>query len=506
MPDSHLQKVDVERVARGASLVFVATFVGLGLNYFYGVMLARHLGPQLFGYYAVALGIFNVLSMVSLLSIDGATMRFLPKLLAEKQNAQAVALIKLVVILAFSTGTFFALLLFLSGDFLAMTFYKNAEIKALLYAFALAIPAFALTTMLICLLQTFHDVRRRMAIKYVSEPILKFMLTLLFFALGWQLGAAMIGIVIAMWVSVFLGAMALRTHLKKIESPHSLPIYGQIKPVMTFSLTLAMGTIFNLAAIRSDILIIGGMVSTEQAGVYAAALQTAAILSLILSSVEQIIAPMLSEAVSGTSAKAKQIYALSLRWPMLLGMPLFTIFVVMAPELLGIFGPSFRQAVPCLIILLVGQLVMLTTGSSNYFLLVSGHSKTVMMNELIGTTILLSLNFLLIPLYGILGAAIAVGGNLAFINILRVFQVYHYSGLHPYDKTLWKPALVGLAVFVVVVSLRNIFVANLVFWLVPITLVLYLALLSAVGIDPSDKKAAMGIVHRIFPAFKRKPI
>ncbi len=506
MPDSHLHKVDVERVARGASLVFVATFAGLGLNYLYGVMLARHLGPQLFGFYSVALGIFNVISMISILSMDSTTMRFLPKMLTEGRKPEALALIKLVVVLCLSTGTFFALLLFLSSDYLAVTHYHNAEIKPLLYAFALAIPAFTLTSLFISLLQSFHDVRTRMAIKYISEPIVKFLVTLLFFALGWQLGAAMTGIVFAMWMSALLGTLALRKHLKKMAGVEKLPIGGQFKPVVIFSLTLAIGTIFNLTAIRADVLLIGGMISTEQAGIYAAAFQTASILGLILSSVEQIIAPMLSEVVSGSSPKAKQIYALSLRWPMLLGMPLFTIFVVMAPELLGIFGPAFRQAVPCLIILLLGQMVVLTTGSSNYFLLVSGHAKTVMMNELIGATLLLTLNFLLIPRYGIVGAAMAVGGNLAFINILRVVQVYHYSGLHPYEKTLWKPALVGIAVFAVVYALRNVLGAGHVLWLVPFTVVLYVALIALMGIDPSDKKAAMGIVNRIFPALKGKVV
>jgi O-antigen/teichoic acid export membrane protein len=438
-------------------------------------------------------------SVISLLGLDSATLRFLPKSLADGRKPEARSFIKLILSLSLAAGIFFSLILFISRNYIAIEYYKNIDIASPLLMFAIAIPAFTLTSILVSLLQSFQDVRKRMAIKYISEPIVKFTITALLFWVGWKLEAAMTGIVLAMWCSVILGGLALYRHMHKVSGGEKMPSGERLAPVLKFALPLVLGIFFNVAATRADILMIGSMINTEQAGIYAAAFQSAAILGLILFSVEQVIAPMLAEMLSGGKKRAKEIYALSLRWPMMLGMPLFTIFVIMAPELMGVFGPSFHQAVPCFVILLVGQMVALVTGSSNYILLVSGYSKIVMLNELIGATILFVLNFLLIPRLGIIGAAVAVASNLAFINILRVLQVQYFLKLHPYEKTLWKPALAGAAVFIAAFILRSNIRAEYVLWLIPFTVMLYVSLTILMGVQPSDKKAIAGILKRLFP-------
>jgi O-antigen/teichoic acid export membrane protein len=71
-----------------------------------------------------------------------------------------------------------------------------------------------------------------------------------------------------------------------------------------------------------------------------------------------------------------------------------------------------------------------------------GKSKFIMYATLSTATLNIILNFILIPIFGIVGAAIASASSLFLINIVKLLKLYSLSGVQPISKNLLKPTLI----------------------------------------------------------------
>jgi O-antigen/teichoic acid export membrane protein len=98
--------------------------------------------------------------------------------------------------------------------------------------------------------------------------------------------------------------------------------------------------------------------------------------------------------------------------PILLG------FVILGrPALSIVFGHEFVVAYPALVLLVLGQFVNSISGSTGYFMNMTGN-QNIMRNIMLFTTLVnIGLNLLLIPKKGIYGSAIAAMVSVSFWNI-----------------------------------------------------------------------------------------
>ena len=107
----------------------------------------------------------------------------------------------------------------------------------------------------------------------------------------------------------------------------------------------------------------------------------------------------------------------------------------------------------CLTILCAGQIINAATGPSGLMVLMSGHTLTNLFNNAFTFLMNLVLNFILIPKYGIAGAAIATSFSIVFVNIIRIIEVYYLIRIQPYGWSFFKPIFagciaLGIAIFV----------------------------------------------------------
>lgn len=113
-----------------------------------------------------------------------------------------------------------------------------------------------------------------------------------------------------------------------------------------------------------------------------------------------------------------------------IAIPLILFMLFFSKNLLGLFGSEYTQDVNILRILLIGQFINVLTGSVGFLLNMTGH-ETDMRNIIIISGILsLILALSLIPIYGILGAAISTSISISFQNLLAVFYVKKRLGIN----------------------------------------------------------------------------
>jgi O-antigen/teichoic acid export membrane protein len=145
-------------------------------------------------------------------------------------------------------------------------------------------------------------------------------------------------------------------------------------------------------------------------------------------------------------------------------------------------------------------LVDYSTGGAlvGYVLQMSGKQDIELVNALVMLITNVALNFWLIPIYGILGAAMATGASYAVINIARLMEVYMLLRIHPYDTNYHKPFVAGFAVILLSVLLL-IFNVSQTIWLfgMVILIIIYFIVLYFLGLEYEDKMIWETIKKRI---------
>jgi O-antigen/teichoic acid export membrane protein len=118
--------------------------------------------------------------------------------------------------------------------------------------------------------------------------------------------------------------------------------------------------------------------------------------------------------------------AASLLFLLCLG-PVF-LFLFFPGQILSIFGKGYVSAADILVILLVGHLVNIMSGSVGYILMMSGNSDMYKSNTFLGAVTVTVVAFCLIPIYGGVGAAVATSCGMCVKNIRGVYKVYQLHG------------------------------------------------------------------------------
>jgi O-antigen/teichoic acid export membrane protein len=117
--------------------------------------------------------------------------------------------------------------------------------------------------------------------------------------------------------------------------------------------------------------------------------------------------------------------------------PLASILLIFPKFLMGIYGSDFLIGVEVLRWLIIGRIVNALSGSVGNLMQMSGQQKIYMNILIIGSVINVVLNYYLIPIYGIKGAAIASVVSLSFWNLTMVYMVKRKFGF----STIYIPFL-----------------------------------------------------------------
>ncbi|GLI33414.1 hypothetical protein DAMNIGENAA_08470 [Desulforhabdus amnigena] len=104
-----------------------------------------------------------------------------------------------------------------------------------------------------------------------------------------------------------------------------------------------------------------------------------------------------------------------------------------------IFGSDFvNKGIPVVIIFTLAQFINSITGGVGFTLIMTGKQKIEFYNSIGLFFVNFTLNLILIPSLGCMGAAIATATSVIFSNILRLMQVYIFYKMQPYGINYLK--------------------------------------------------------------------
>lgn len=430
MEDKWRDNIDaiLARASGGALIVLIG---GAGLAFLSQILFARILGAAEYGIYIYVLTWINLLSIAVTLGLDTSLLRFVPAYIARLEWGLLRGLLRRVtwVVLAASilvsvivscgawvfsdhidkshVNVFFIALLLL--PLIGLTQLRSATMRGLKLIVKAAAPESLVRPVLLMLLAGSAYWLMENELTAFDLMVLNIVGAILAFALGsyWLYGALPLQIKYAQEIS------ANRDWIKV-----SLPMF--VMSVMIYVLN------------QSDILMLGAMVGAEQAGIYAVASRIATLAAFGLVAVNMIVAPMISQYYSaGNYASLQRMITLSAQGVFVFSLTVSIVLWLSGPTLLELFGSEFSVGYDVVTILLVGQIVNALSGSVGFIMIMTKHQEEAAWIVSISAIINITLNYLLIPKFGLEGAAVATAFTMIVRNVCMVAYVLNRLKINP---------------------------------------------------------------------------
>ena len=241
--------------------------------------------------------------------------------------------------------------------------------------------------------------------------------------------------------------LSYSTIIKKcVEIKRLVPDFKTVKMLIGFSAPLAVTSIIALVMAWTDTVMLGYFYGSKVVGVYNVAVPIAKQLSMFLGFIAFIYGPFCSSLYARNKiSEIGRIYQILTKWVMFGALPLFVIVFVFPKAVINIlFGHDYLAAASALRILSFAFLINVMLGLNGYTLIVFGNTRFLFFAGLVGGTTNILLNYLLIPRYGMVGAAVASATAIIILNALYSFKLYISWGIHPFTTSYLKSILASL--------------------------------------------------------------
>jgi O-antigen/teichoic acid export membrane protein len=239
--------------------------------------------------------------------------------------------------------------------------------------------------------------------------------------------------------------------------------------------------------------VVGILSTAHEVGIYNVAARTGGVCAMGLVAFSGIFNPIISDLYSrDVLDDLGALYQDVCRWITVIGLAPFLLTVLLAKDLMAVFGSGFVAGWPVLVLIATAQMFSSSVGPTNRILAMTGRQKTFMIAILCSTAFSLAGSVPLVYFYGAVGAAVATAAGLVVFNLASVLFVRRLLGVWPYNIRYLKPvAAGGLSAAMILVAML-LFTppegvpAILVFS--PLFLLAYVAANLAFGLDVSDRQ------------------
>jgi len=427
----HIEKKLIMGGAWATTSKGLLTLTALAIN----ALLTRLLPPDEIGTYFLLFSLVSVLSLVAQSGMHQAIVKLVAEayatgstLLVRSTIRSAylmVAAITLLVCAAFANG---------AGAWVSSRVFHLTLPDEVVYMASVWIATFAFRSLIAETFRGLSDIKSASLFEGLLEGLIFFCLLgcLYFLYSHSSLGQVILLSIVAACLNILVASTILKkkTNSEPIgtmgykPSPKMIQILSTAWPLWVTGIML-----YGLA--QTDLWIMGILRDQSEVGVYGAvkrlALLTATPLLIANAVIPPLIATMNANKEHDDLEKVLRATATVAALPALLVLALFMLGA--EPMLDIIYGEYYATGASILVILSLGQLVNVWSGSCGYALMMTGHQVAMMKISIFCSVFSVVLALYLVPEFGGLGAATSVSVALAAQNFLMLFAVRHYLGI-----------------------------------------------------------------------------
>ena len=426
---SGLQK----QLFKGISSAFGVKLAGIGLSFVVQVILADALGDLQYGYYAYAATWLNYLIVVASLGFDKAALRQASVFYNKQQYSKFAGYVRYSIQYTLLAGIGIATVFVLVVMVPALK--VEYELQRTFFAAAVAMPFFALLVLYESLLRSI----KKIILAYLPQSIIRpalFIIAIALFKFGFidaQLGAWQAMAINAGSIIIGLGFswLLLKRFVPQLKYEADT---AEHKAWRALGISMLGISVIKTGMAQVDVLSLGFFkeIGAENIGYYNAAKKIANLASFGLLAANIYIAPQISTFYhDGQMKKLEKLVVTASRFILLFTLVATLGLVVLGSWLLGLFGPSFTVAYVPLLILLGGQVVNSWAGPVALLMSMTKYTRLLIRVFFVSMLLNIVINIVLVPTYGIMGAAIGTSAITIIWNIalsIMVRRLLHIRG------------------------------------------------------------------------------
>jgi O-antigen/teichoic acid export membrane protein len=414
----------VDRIARGVKAMLGARVLNLASNGILIVLLTRVLlDPEQFGQLNFALSALGVVTILATLGLPKSAARYVTEF-SETDPGQVPHVVRksltfiLALVVVVAGGTL------LLGRAVANALGTPSLVPFLL-AGSLFVAARALTKYFSALFQGFNRVTYSATVSAVTS-VSRLPLVAGFVVLGFGVGGALYGYVASFALAAGVGGYIAYTRFYADYEAADAPADDLSKRLLEYSVPLTATRGANVLDKKVDTLLVGVLLNMTAVGYYTIAKQVSDFVSAPASSFGYTVSPALGEQSSkDQTERAAKLYEQSLEYVLLAYVPAVVGLILVAdPMVRYVFGTDYLGAVPVLQVfsgfMLVNAVNKVTSDGLDY--LGRARSRAIIKSAMAVSNA--GLNLLLIPLLGVVGAAIATVITYTIYTLSNVYFIH----------------------------------------------------------------------------------
>jgi O-antigen/teichoic acid export membrane protein len=442
-------------MAKGAGIVFAGSIISFGLRYFFQVLVARQIGPELFGIFSLAVSVFGVAEVIAVLGMQKGMVRFVALHQSEGDTRRLKGTIRLGSVFDLGGGIAVALAVVLGSGTLGTAVFHTSILPRVLRAFAIAVPFTALTGVLLAATQGMKIMRYRVYVRDILEQVSRVVLVIILFSLGLRLWAASSAFIAALILGTVASTVFYRRVFRAVLRNDAAQI-AEAKRLLTYCWPLLFANCFAIVEAWLAIFMLGYFRTPEAVGIFSAAYRTSFLTQGILLAFNTMFSPIISDLHhTQQHDRLRTLLKMVTKWIFSLNLPIILVMVFLSREVLWIFGKEYVTGAACLVVLGIGQFMQSAPGPLGILIDMSGRPKITLFNSVAVLLFQTVLCIVLIPKNGIMGAAVAKTASLGFLRALQLYEVRSVLRMHPFRRDFFKPLVAGTAAIVVVTLLKS---------------------------------------------------
>ncbi len=447
---------EISNIAKNAGYGGIGILISYVIAYFSSAIVTRVIGADSYGIFLLASSALSIASLFAMLGLGPGVLRYVSLYAGKNDLPRIKGSIIFSIRVTLVASLLVVVVAFWFAPLLSKEIFHKSNLTIALKILTVGLPFSAIAGICLASLQGLKLIKLNVFLSMIFRPLSRLVFLVVLFLFGFKLLGVLWAAVLS---SIFTCALAFLYLKKNCHSfDRKITAIFESRQIINFSAPLFFESFLNTMIGTIDILMLGYFASSSDVGIYGIALKLGLMVVLPLTAFNMIFAPTISN-LHGRNEKEtlEKLFKTVTKWIFTLSFAVFLAIVLFAKPILNIFGQDFVAGASALLILSFGRLVDAGVGSAGYIIMMTGRPKINLLNSSLLCVITVIMNLLLIPRYGIIGAAIGTAFSITVINIMRLLEVYYFERIHPYQKSFVKPLASGILAALIVYILGQFF-------------------------------------------------
>lgn len=412
-------------ILRGSALALVVKVFSAFVVFLMNVLISRTLGLDDAGLFFLGFSILFLLSGFSRAGLDLAFVKYIALFNKERKFSKLKSIYRFGLCVTIVLSIFIAISGYINSSNIAVYIFSKQKFSEVFSIMILALPFLTLYTMHAYVMQAFK--RTGWSVLFLNGALPFCIVALIYTGLASSLASISQGLLYSSVVIAVLSVVVMR--LPRATNDDKEVIVK--KQIMSTSLPMFVSVIMIQGLLWIGQIFVGIWGEAGEVAIFNSAQRTAGLISFTLVAINSIAAPKFAELHAEKNPdNIAHIVLYASRLSIVMGFLSFVIIVFLGEFLLSLFGEDYVAAYPLLVLLSVGQLISVASGPGDYFLIMTGREKSLRNYLLSAFFVACVSGFILVPLYGMYGAAFTMIISTLTHRVLVVKKIYSAYGIN----------------------------------------------------------------------------